>query len=155
MHQSNLNEWWSSEKKIVLQDSAKITSTGTPDAIFKFSCNWKAILHFQKVIVDEPQRTGVHAQLKLGFEYNTAWFRSQKNCFFFIVIVPTHALHYTFKTLKSYTKTLKIHPTCFGLVWNHLQGVHGRTSLRYWIGMLIYIPTLFITNVNQHSSSVT
>ena len=66
---------------------------------------------FKKVVVDEPQRTGVHAQLKLSFEYYTAWFRRQKNYFFFIV--PTHALHYTFKTLKSHTKTLKIRPYMF------------------------------------------
>jgi len=114
-----------------------------------------------------------------------------------------------FKTLKSHTKT-KFAPTYFGLLWNHLQGVHGRTLLGYWIRMLIYscykgcryvamcvwvpiwsrhsldqigtppthihththththgrrdgrneltynhIPTLFITNVNQHSNLVT
>jgi len=40
-----------------------------------------------------------------------------------------------FKTLKH----LKFTPACFGLLWNHPQRVHGRTSLRYWIGMLIYI----------------
>jgi len=103
-----------------------------------------------------------------------------------------------FKTLKH----LKSARTCFGLLWNHLQGVRGRTLLGYWIGMLIYIcykecwyvavcqfipsvcvwgyhlvetsldqigththgwneltyshiPTLFITNVNQHSNLVT
>jgi hypothetical protein len=43
------------------------------------------------------------------------------------------------KTLKSHTKTLKIRPKCFGLLSSNPQGVHGRTSLRYWIGMLIYI----------------
>jgi hypothetical protein len=49
-----------------------------------------------------------------------------------LFIVPTHALHYTLKNLK-------FAPTCFGLLWNHPHGVHGRTWLRYWIGMLIYI----------------
>jgi hypothetical protein len=36
-------------------------------------------------------------------------------------------------------KHLKFAPTCFGLFWSHLQLVHGRTFLGYWIGMLIYI----------------
>ena len=40
-----------------------------------------------------------------------------------------------FKTLKH----LKFAPTCFSSLWNHPQGVHGCTSLGYWIGMLIYI----------------
>jgi hypothetical protein len=44
-----------------------------------------------------------------------------------------------FKTLKSHTKQLKFAATCFGFLWNHLQGVHGCTLLGYWIGMLIYI----------------
>jgi hypothetical protein len=47
-------------------------------------------------------------------------------------IVPTHALHYTLKHLKFAA-------TCFGLLWNHPQGVHGCTLLGYWIGMLIFI----------------
>jgi len=75
-----------------------------------------------------------------------------------------------FKTLKSHSKTLKIYPNMFQSLWNHPQEVHGCTLLGYWIGMLIcthththrwnkltysHIPTLFITNVNQHSNSVT
>jgi len=59
------------------------------------------------------------------------------NLFF---IVPTHALHYTLISHFNLTlKHLKFAPTCFGLLWNHLQGVHGRTSSGYRIGMLIYI----------------
>jgi hypothetical protein len=57
----------------------------------------------------------------------------------FFFIVPTHALHYTLKYEILTLKHLKFAPTCFGLLWNHLQGVHGCTSLGYWIGMLIYI----------------
>jgi hypothetical protein len=44
-----------------------------------------------------------------------------------------------FKTLKYQLKHLKFAHTCFGLLWNHPQRVHGRTSLRYWIVMFIYI----------------
>ena len=36
-------------------------------------------------------------------------------------------------------KHLKFAPKCFDLLSNHLQGVLGRTSLRYCIVMLIYI----------------
>jgi hypothetical protein len=46
-------------------------------------------------------------------------------------------LHYT--TIKSQTKTFKFAPTCFGLIWNHLQWAHSCTLLGYWTGMLIYI----------------
>jgi len=45
----------------------------------------------------------------------------------------------SFKTLNITLKHLKFAPTCFGLIWNHSQGVHGCTSLSHWIGMLIYI----------------
>jgi hypothetical protein len=54
-------------------------------------------------------------------------------------IVPTHALHYTLKYEILTLKHLKFAPTCFGLLLNHLQLVHVRTSLGYGIGMLIYI----------------
>ena len=106
-------------------------------------------------------------------------------------IVPTHAFHYTLKHQNLTLKHLKFAPTCFGLLWNHLQGDHRRTLLGNWIGVLIYIcykefryvavcqfihldqigihtqthrrnelayshiTTLIITNVNQHSNSVT
>jgi len=53
-------------------------------------------------------------------------------------IVPTHALHNTL-TLKSHAKTLKIRPYMFWSPLKPSSGVHGRTSLGYWIGMLIYI----------------
>jgi hypothetical protein len=43
-----------------------------------------------------------------------------------------------FKTLNSHTKTLKIRPYIFRSVLKPSSGVHGRTSLCYWIGMLIY-----------------
>ena len=44
-----------------------------------------------------------------------------------------------FKTLNLTLKHSKFTPTCFGLLWKHPQGIHGHTSLHYWIGMLIYI----------------
>ena len=44
-----------------------------------------------------------------------------------------------FKILKSHTKTLKIRPYFFRSPLKPSSGVHGRTSLGYWIGMLIYI----------------
>ena len=46
-----------------------------------------------------------------------------------------------FKTLKSHTKTLKICPCIFRSPLKPSSGgpVRGHTSLRYWIGMLIYI----------------
>jgi hypothetical protein len=51
------------------------------------------------------------------------------------LIVQTHAFHYILKHSIFVLKHLKFTPTCFGLLWNHLQGVHDRTSLRYWIGI--------------------
>jgi len=54
-----------------------------------------------------------------------------------LYVLPT--LYLCVLYLKSHTKTLKFTPTCFGLIWNHPQGVHGCTSLGYWIVMLIYI----------------
>jgi hypothetical protein len=50
---------------------------------------------------------------------------------------PCNSLH--FKILKSHNKTLKIRPHIFQSLFKQSSGVHGRTLLCYWIGMLIYI----------------
>jgi hypothetical protein len=62
-----------------------------------------------------------------------------------------------FKTLKSHTKTLKIHPHRFQSPLKPSSGgprpyfaLHRWNELTYG-----HIPTLFITNVNQHSNLVT
>jgi hypothetical protein len=60
-------------------------------------------------------------------------------CFNLFFIVPTHALHCTLKFWTVTLKHFRFATTCFGLPWNHIQWVHGRTLLGYWIGMLIYI----------------
>jgi hypothetical protein len=43
-------------------------------------------------------------------------------CFNLFFIVPTHALHYTFKCLNLTPKHLKFAPTCFSLLWNQFRG---------------------------------
>jgi hypothetical protein len=55
-------------------------------------------------------------------------------------IVPNHALHYTFKTLKSHTKTLKIRPYMFQ---SSLKPSSG--------GPWLYFATLLSWNVDLHS----
>jgi hypothetical protein len=136
--------WMSGEvlnRRLCYRTVQKLLQLEHQRVILKCSCDWKTIIHFQKVIVDEPQRTGVHAQLKLSFEYNTTWFRSRKNYFFFIVL--THTLHYIFKTIKSHTKTLKICPYMF---WSPLKSSSG--------GPWPYFARLLNWNVDLHTDTL-
>jgi hypothetical protein len=56
----------------------------------------------------------------------------------FFFIVQTLALHYTLKHQDLILKHLKFAFTCFGLLWNHPQRVHGPTSVRYWTGICLF-----------------
>ena len=62
-----------------------------------------------------------------------------KHCLRYLLYCSNSWTSLHFKTLKSHTKTLKIRPYMFRSPLKPSSGVQGRTSLGYWIGMLIYI----------------
>jgi hypothetical protein len=94
------------------------------------------IQRFLSILLNLLVTTAPYPLLPPGDNPNTVN-NNNNNYYYYYIFLFFFSLH--FKTLKSHIKTLKIRPYMLCLLWNHLQGVYGRTLLGYWIGMLIYI----------------
>jgi len=85
----------------------------------------KSLMNFPKL------RTRIFIVVQCCMLLQSSLLYSAACCFNLSFIVTTHALHYTFKKLKSHTKTLKIRPYMFRSLLKPSSGVHGRILLGY------------------------